>query len=344
MTLNESEQTYNQTLAVLGGGTGQFNLLRGLVKLNNPESITAIPGTGDSNGSSGRLRTELGVLPYGDARRCLIALMEDEEQLKEALRISDDRFKNVAGPLQGHDFLNLTLDLLSRIHQGGDRAMDGFRRLYRIRGHVLPSSLELMDVITKRKSGKTHYTEGELDDWPNDTHYNPNDQIVRILSNPPRPEANPEAVKAIKNADKIIFSSGSLFGSILPHLLINEIREAILGSDAPLILIQNIMTEKGQTDYLSASQHLRHFVDLMGNKDRLTHMIVPDNHLDADILELYRTEGQEPVRIDSEDCLKICPNLNIVRPNSEVPLVSYLKLEHLLRHNPLVLAKTILEL
>lgn len=338
------EVMHEQNIVALGGGTGQFSLLRGLVKLNDPERITAIHHTGDTNGSGGRLRSELGVLPYGDGRRQLIALMEDEEQQREALLISRDRFQDIEGPLKGHDLLNLTLDRLGRIHQGGDRAMDGFRRLYRIKGHVYPSSLELMDIITKRRGGKTHYSEGELDDWPSDPEFNPRDPIVKIFLDPPRLEANPKAVEAIKQADKIVFSSGSLFGSILPHLLIDEIREAILSSDASLVLIQNIMTERGQTDYFPVSQHLMHFVDLLGDRDRLTHIVVPDSQLDPKSLALYAAEGQEPVVVDEEECLAICPGLNFVRPMPDEPLVNYIDREYLLRHNHLVLAGMVLDL
>lgn len=109
---------YNQNIVTLGGGTGQFYLLSGLRELNDPEKITAIAGNWDSGGSSGRLRTELGILPPGDIRRCILALVENERQRQIAQRLFDDRLEEVNGPLKGHSLGNLIgarLDHIFRI-------------------------------------------------------------------------------------------------------------------------------------------------------------------------------------------------------------------------------------
>src|SRR3989338_4695554 len=125
--LQTKKYPHAQKIVTFGGGTGHFSLLRGLVELNQPELITAIVGTWDSGGSSGKLRTELGILPPGDMRQCLLALMEDPIQRQVAQRIFDDRLKDVSGPLQGHSLGNL---IAARLEQlgfpgcGPDRGTD----------------------------------------------------------------------------------------------------------------------------------------------------------------------------------------------------------------------------
>lgn len=335
----EKEYLFNQKIVVFGGGAGQFNLLRGLVKLNQPENITAIPGTWDSGGSSGKLRTELGALPPGDARQCLIALMEDDEQRLEALRISDHRFRDLQGPLKGHDLLNLLIELQGRIHQGHDRALDAFRTLFRIRGRVIPSSITNFDLIAKLRSGREIFGEQAIDQRGDEPNFDPHDRISQIFLNTPA-QSNQSALEAIKEAEKIIFSSGSLWGSIMPHLLIDGIPEALIKSKAILIFVLNLMTEKGQTDSFTASDHLRPFMEYLGDTNRLNVMIANQNCLTEEVLVIYRQEGQESVQVDEKECKELVPSLNIISEQ----LASYSRRTHLLRHAPDKLAHLILAL
>src|SRR5258707_15861320 len=122
---------HSQKIVTLGGGTGHFSLLRGLVDFNEPEMITAITGTWDSGGSSGRLRVEMGVLPSGDNRQCLLALMEDEDQRRVAQQLFNDRLTDIEGPLKGHAVGNLIDSQLQRIFQGQDRGLNAARSLFR---------------------------------------------------------------------------------------------------------------------------------------------------------------------------------------------------------------------
>lgn len=333
------EYLFDQKIVVFGGGTGQFNLLRGLVNLNQPENITAIPGTWDSGGSSGKLRTELGALPPGDARQCLIALMEDERQRLEALRISNHRFRDLPGPLRGHDPLNLLIELQSRIHQGHDRALDAFRTLFRIRGYVIPSSLTNFDLIAKLESGREIFGEEDIDQRGDKPDFNPEDRITSIFLDTPA-EPNQKALDAIEAAQKIIFSSGSLWGSVLPHLLIEGIPEALIKTQAILIFVLNLMTERGQTDGFTASDHLRPFIEYLGDPTRLNFLIANQNCLSEEVLVRYRREGQVSVTVDEEECIKVAPCLKIICQ----PLASYLEKPPLLRHDPEKLARLILTL
>lgn len=332
MSLFEREQT-SQNLVVIGGGTGEFHTIRGLIKVNDPGKITAIPGSWDSDGSSGRLRTELGVLPPGDPRRCFFAFMEDEGQLLESLLLSDDRFDDIAGPLHGHDLINLEITRLSHIHGGFQGGIEAFRRRNRIRGHVVPSSLMSLHIITKLLSSDELFGEAALDQRGKDPNFNPKNRVVDIYLNTPA-SANELAVDAIRRADKIIFAPGSLWGSILPHLLIKQFRQAIIESDAPLILVGNLMTERGQTDLFPASEHLKPFLRYLKDRDRLNYMVVNSNGMPPKILEYYGSFGQEPVIIDDGACLNLAPNLKIIR----APMATYFEDEDLLRHDGDVLA------
>src|SRR5882724_10858112 len=132
---------YAQKIVTFGGGTGHFSLLSGLVELNEPAGITAVTGTWDNGGSSGKLRNEMGVLPSGDIRQCLLALMEDSKQRQVAQRLFNDRLNDLEGPLKGHAIGNLIESRLQIIYQGQDRGIDAARELFRVRAHIQPNSL-----------------------------------------------------------------------------------------------------------------------------------------------------------------------------------------------------------
>lgn len=324
---------YTKKITVLGGGTGQFNLLRGLIKLNKPEYITAIAGSWDSGRSSGKLRTEMGILPPGDARQCLIALMEDPNQQEVALAAFNDRSIN------NHALGNLIIAVLEKIYHGPDRALNKARKLFRIKGKVLPVSLTDLELNAVLQSGLELNGEEEIDHNSSRPKFSPKDRITRIyFAN--RPEANIEAIRALKVADLIVFSSGSLYGSILPHLLIDKVLNTLLSSKAKLIFILNLMTEDGQTQTYQASDHLEAFLFYLGDKKRLDYMIVNNKNISPKVLRIYKKEKQEPVEIDEEAILKLAPRLKVIKAD----LASYLPKEHLLRHDGEKLAKIILKL
>lgn len=334
----EQDYPYNLKVVVLGGGTGQFNILRGLTKYNHPLNITAIPGTWDSGGSTGRLRTELGALPMGDARQCLVGLMEDERQQLWTLRESDDRFKNEVGPLQDHNFLNLELDLLTRLAGGFQQGIDAFREKYLIRGRVVPSSLLSLHLVAMLRSGDEIHGESAIDLRWKQAGFDPTDRIVRIYLNTPA-EANPLAQQAIAEADLIVFSSGSLWGSVLPHLLIDGIPKAILTSKAKLMFNMNLMTERGQTDFFKGSAHLEPFLYYLGDPERLDYLVVNQDSLPTRVLQYYAEMGrQRPVDVDIEGCLKLAPRVKIVA----APLGEEVITQNLIRHNPELLARVVL--
>lgn len=330
---------FQQKIVTFGGGTGHFSLLRGLVELNQPELINAVVGTWDTGGSSGRLRTEVGILPPGDIRQCLLALMEDPKQRQVAQKLFDDRLEDMSGPLKGHSFGNLIAARLEYIYKGTDRSTEAERLLFRIRGRVLPVSLSDLNLMAKLVGGEEIEGESNIDLRGKDKSYNPKHKITRIYFDT-NADPNPEVIQAISEADKIIFSAGDLYTSILPHLLVNGVKEAIVSSKAKVILILNLMTKRGETDSFKASDYLRSFLSYLEDKGRINYMIANSNGLDPEVLRIYKKEGQNVVKIDEEECKKLSPEIQIVKSQ----LAAYLVREHLFRHDPEKLANTILEL
>jgi len=307
--------------------------------LNETSLITAVAGTWDSGGSSGRLRTELGVLPPGDIRRCLLALMKDERQREVAQRLFDDRLQDLTGPLKGHSFGNLLTARLENIFKGQDRGIDAERELFGVKAKVMPVSISTLDLIAETSKKNKIVGETNIDRRIMDKNYDKDDKIVRIYFDT-RADVNPSVLEEIAKAEKIVFSAGDLFTSILPHLLVDGVKEAIEKSKAKLIYIVNLLTKPGETDSYKASDFVKKFLFYLDAPGRLNYIIINDNHLNAEVLEIYKGEGQSLVKVDDEAIRKLEPKAKIIRK----PVSRYLKKEHLLRHDPLKLALTILKL
>lgn len=330
---------YKQKIITFGGGTGQFHLLSGLRELNQNSLITAVAGNWDSGGSSGRLRTELGVLPPGDIRRCLLALMPGLKQRMVAQTLFDDRLEDLVGPLKGHSFGNLLTARLENIYKGQDRALEAERMLFRVKAKVMPVSINNIQLVAETAQGNKIIGETNIDLRVKDRNYNEKDKIVRVYFDS-RSDANPSVLREIEEADKIVFSAGDLYTSILPHLLVDGVSEAIAKSKAKLIYVLNLSTKPGETDHYKASDFVKSFLFYLDAPGRLDYVIVNDNHLDQEILKIYKDEGQNLVEIDGKTIMKLEPKVKIVKK----PIAKYLKKEHLLRHDPEKLAKAILNL
>lgn len=330
---------YQQKIVTFGGGTGHFSLLRGLVELNQPDLITAVVGTWDSGGSSGRLRTELGVLPPGDIRQCLLALMEDPKQRQVAQKLFDDRLSDVNGPLKGHSLGNLIAARLEHLYKGPDRGVEAERLLFRIKARVLPVSISELNLVAKLEGGEEVEGETNIDLRAKKADFDPKKKIARIYF-AEAVDPNPEVIQSILDADKIIFSAGDLYTSLLPHLLVSGIREAIAESQAKVVLVLNLMTKIGETDNFKASDYLKAFTYYLGDKNSINYLLASENGLDKEVLKVYKQDQQQPVKLDSDACRKISLNLKIIKK----PLAIYHTREHLFRHDPVSLARSVLSL
>ncbi|MBI2593338.1 YvcK family protein [Candidatus Daviesbacteria bacterium] len=327
----------NQKIVTLGGGTGHYSLLRGLVDTNDPEQISAITGTWDSGGSSGRLRVEMGVLPPGDTRQCLLALMEDDAQRQVAQKLFNERFKDVSGPLKGHALGNLIQSQLQLLYQGADRGLDAARALFRVRAQIIPVSLSDLQLCAKTVKGNIIEGESLIDTRGDEKDFKARDKISRIYFDSTA-DVNPKALEAIANADKIVLAPGDLYTSILPHLLVNGVAEAIHSSHAKLVFVLNLMTKRGETDFFKASNFLESLVFYLGQGSRIDFIVANKNSIVPDIEKVYAKQGQKIVKLDEAEIKKIAPNAKVITSS----LAKYSPKEHLLRHDPDKLAQTLL--
>ena len=329
---------YSQKIVTFGGKSGHFQLLNGLKKFNDTSKITAVVGTWDSGGSSGVLRSELGVLPPGDIRACVLALMEDDEQQRVAQRLFDDRLREAVGPLKGHSLGNLIGVRLDHIFHGQDRGTDAERALFRVRVQVLPATLTDLNLVAVTKNGKEIDGETNIDTRSKKDGFSRNDGLTRIYFGT-QADSNPRVIKAIKNADKIVFAPCDLYTSVLPHLLIPGVAEAINKSKAKVYFVLNLTTKSGETDRYKASDYVKALTYYLGNPKRLNFLVANTGKFDPEIVKLYKNEGKEATELDGVKCLKLSPDVRIIKTK----LGEYLKKAHLLRHDPVKLAIAILK-
>jgi len=332
------QSKYKQNLVTFGGKTGHFQLLNGLKKYNDTASITAVVGTWDSGGSSGILRSELGVLPPGDIRACLLALMEDDIQQRIAQRLFDDRLKEVTGPLKGHSLGNLIGVRLDHIFHGQDRGTDAERALFRIKAQVLPATLTDLNLVCMTKKGIEINGEENIDKRKEKPDFEPKDRITRIYFTT-HADSNPRVLEAIKRADKIVFAPGDLYTSVLPHLLIDGVSEAIQRSRAKVYFVLNLIEKEGETDYFKASDFVKAFNFYLGDPKRLNFLIANNKKFDSEIVKVYEGEKKRAIELDEKTCKRVAPNLKIIKGNPG----EYLEKDHLLRHNSENLALAILK-
>lgn len=331
-------KNYKQRIVTFGGKTGHFQLLNGLKKFNETSLITAVVGTWDSGGSSGILRSELGVLPPGDVRACILALMEDDEQQKVAQRLFDDRLKDAVGPLKGHSFGNLLGVRLDQIFHGQDRGTEAERALFRVKARVLPASLTDLSLVGVTKNGKEIDGESNIDTRSKKRNFDPKDRIMRIYF-ATHADTNPEVTAAIKAADKIIFAPGDLYTSVLPHLLVEGVAEAIKKSKAKLYFVLNLVEKSGETDYFKASDFVKALIFYLGDSSRLNFLVANDTRFDPETIKFYEGEGKKEVILDVPNCKKVAPKMKIIKAK----LGEYIKAAHLVRHNSERLAEAILK-
>ena len=270
-------------IVAIGGGTGLSTLLRGIKHITN--NITAIVTVGDDGGSSGRLREEMGILPPGDIRNCIAALADDDDLVTKLFQY---RFKSGEG-LGGHSFGNLFLTALCAITGDMVNAVRESSKVLSIRGRVLPSTLDDMRLAAEMEDGTIIKGESMIPE----AHL----KIKRLFTIPENCKPLDEAIEAIKEADLIILGPGSLYTSVIPNLLIKEISKEVAQSKADKIYICNIMTQPGETDEYSVSQHLKAIIDHCGYEKIVDAILINDSLPDT-LAEKYYAANSFPVQID----------------------------------------------
>jgi uncharacterized cofD-like protein len=304
-------------VAALGGGTGLASLLRGIKAA--PVDITAIVTVADDGGSSGRLRRDLGVLPPGDIRNCLVALADDESLLG---RLFQHRFAD--GELSGHPFGNLFLAALAEVTGSFDLAVQECSRVLKIRGRVLPSTLEQIRLWAERADGEAVCGE---------TRIAAGRGPCRRVWLEPEPAPHAPALEAIGEADLILLGPGSLFTSVLPHLAVPGIAEALAGARARRAYVCNVMTQPGETDGFDAADHLERVLEAVpGGVDTI---VVHEGPLDPAGAAAYAAQGQEPVGVD---------RARLASLGTRVVAGDLAEAGRVVRHSPEALAAVLLEL
>lgn len=306
-------------VAVLGGGTGMSQLLRGLKKL--PFDISAIVSVCDDGSSTGRLREEFHTPAVGDIRKVLISLSENEEEIK---KLFDYRF-NTSSDLDGHALGNLLLTGAAEITGSVSDGIELVNSLLKLKGKVMPLTEDDVVLMGKMVSGKVVMGEHLITEY--------DDKIKKVYYKE-TPEVNPDVLKSIREADAIILSMGSLFTSIIPNLLCKEVKKEIDNSKAKIIYVCNIMTQPGETDNFTVSDHVKLLNSYLG-KRKIDAVIVNNGEIDSAIVENYETTEQK-------DLVEVDRN-NLQNYNLDIIENDYISIENnMIRHNTLRVALDIL--
>ncbi|MDD3237787.1 MAG: YvcK family protein [Candidatus Gastranaerophilales bacterium] len=306
-------------VVAIGGGTGLSTMLKGIKKITN--NITAIVTVGDDGGSSGRLRQQMGILPPGDIRNCIAALADDDDLTTKLFQY---RFKTGEG-LEGHSFGNLFLTAMCAIIGDMFRAIIESSKVLSIRGRVLPSTLDDMKLVALMEDGTIIKGESTIPESGK--------KIKKMYTDPQFCKPLEDVIVAIQDADLIILGPGSLYTSIIPNLLIREISEAVEKAKAKKIYVCNIMTQPGETDDFTVSDHIKTILAHANNRKIIDTVLVND-YLPDEIVEEYKKYNSHPVKVDRVTIKKM--GIGIVRKR----LIAENK-KNVVRHSPSRLARAI---
>jgi len=265
-------------IVVIGGGTGNFTVLSGLK--NYDVDLSAIVSMADDGGSTGILRDELGVLPPGDVRQCLVALSNSSLLMRSMMNY---RFEN--GGLGGHSFGNLFLSVLEKVTGSFEKAVEEMGRILFIQGKVIPVTTH--QVRLKMILNDRRILEGEKEVYLSEEI----DRGYKSIYLEPYPKANPHALFEIRNADLVILGPGGLHTSIIPNLLVEGVSKALKESAAKKVYVVNLMNRKGQTTGYKASDYIQETARYIG-EDIFDYILVNDQSPETQQIESYREEGE----------------------------------------------------
>lgn len=269
-----------KVVTVIGGGTGTFVVLSGLKQY--PVDLGVIVTMMDSGGSTGRLRDQLGVLPPGDLRQCLVALSEAPLLWRKLFLY---RFEK--GDFLGHNFGNLFLSALEKVSKSYDEVIDTASYVLKTKGLVLPVTFSRVHLAARYQNGKLLVGENKIEENIKETI-----PIKELFLDKPA-KSNPRALKRIKESDIIIVGPGDLFTSIIPVLLVQGVKEKIINSKAKIIFIMNLMTKSGQTNKFTASDHLKLLTSYLGRQPDF--VILNNKTIPSSILDWYKKNNELPV-------------------------------------------------
>ena len=309
-------------IVAIGGGHGLSTMLRGLKRYT--KDITAIVTVADDGGGSGMLREDLGILPPGDIRNCILALANTEPTMEQLLN-----YRFTEGSLAGQSFGNLFLAAMDGISGSFDEAVHRMGEVLAITGRVLPVTNQSVHLEAEFVNGSRVLGESKIfyAKKRNDCRI----RQVRLV--PEHPKPLPESIEAIAQADLILLGPGSLYTSIIPNLLVDGVAEAIAKSRALKILVMNIMTQDGESDGYTGADHVRAL--LHHGAPGIIDVCIANNAVIGEaILAPYRQEGVEQLRLEREEIEAMGIQVE------EYPMATG---ERYIRHDTYALASAIME-
>lgn len=314
-------------IVVIGGGTGTFTVLSGLKKY--PFDLTAVVAMADDGGSTGALRDELGVLPPGDVRQCLVALSTSDKLMRDLMS-----YRFTAGGLKGHSFGNLLLSALEKVTGSFDSAVEKAAEILRIEGRVVPVTLSKIRLYAQLENGKMLKGEHNIDVPKHDGGF----KIAKVWLKPAA-TANPAALRAIRSADVIIIAPGDLYTSLAPNLLVQGIPEAIRKSKALKIQVCNLMNKVQQTKGFTAQDLVAAIEKYVGGPmDRAVYNNKPPS---KKLLKKYSSKGENAVRVGPVLDKHRFTGANLIGEELKISPKTDVLPRSLIRHDPAKLAKVI---
>ncbi|MDP3042393.1 MAG: YvcK family protein [Candidatus Omnitrophota bacterium] len=306
-------------IVTVGGGTGLSVLLSGLK--NFTSNISAVVTVADNGGSSGRLRQQFDVLPPGDIRNCLVALADAPALMRDLFQFRFDEHSEFSG----HSFGNLFLTVMTRLTGDFEKAIKETSKVLALRGQVIPSTLGDVTLVAHYADGSMVIGEAQIP--------RARKSISRVSLTPEQPLATPDALKAIKEAQIIVLGPGSLYTSIIPNLLIKEITQEIAESEAVKVYVCNVMTQPGETDGYSVSDHIK---ALFKHSDEqiLDYCVVNNGEVPSEVLKRYSQDNSLLVVNDR----KKVENLGVRVVEEDFSMIA----DGVIRHDAEKLAKIIL--
>ncbi|OFI07490.1 gluconeogenesis factor [Clostridium acetireducens DSM 10703] len=310
-------------IVAIGGGTGLSTMLRGLKYYTS--NITAIVTVADDGGGSGDLREDLGMLPPGDIRNCILALADTEPIMEELLQY---RFKE--GKLKNQSFGNLFLAAMDGVSKNFEEAVQKMSSVLAVTGKVIPVTLD--NIVLKARLENGTIVEGESN-IPEEVIKN-GSKIERVFIDPYNAKALSEAVEAIEEADAIILGPGSLYTSVIPNILVKDIANALKKTSALRIYVSNIMTQRGETDGFNAADHVKAIFKHASGKI-IDYVVVNIGNIEKTLAGKYKEEASNLVEINKDTLKEL--NVNVI----EGKFISYKN--GFIRHNSEKLASILIE-
>lgn len=317
-------KAHNPNVVVIGGGHGLATLLRGLKQFT--ANITAIVTVADDGGSSGMLREDLGMPPPGDIRNCIQALANTEPTMEQLLN-----YRFTDGSLAGQSFGNLFLAALNGISDSFDQAVARMGDVLAVTGRVLPVTnsnirleAEFEDDTTVLGESKIFYHKKQSDC-----------RIRRVRLVPEHPAALPQSIRSIENADLIAIGPGSLYTSIIPNFLVDGIADAVATSRAVKVFICNIMTQEGETEGYTATDHIRELL-AHSRRDLIEFCVANNGEVPEALLDKYQKEGAETIFVDPAEIETM--GIQVIQDRLISADTQYA------RHNPYKLAKLLMDI